>query len=71
MLDLSNSVDLGRKPMTFSQKLTRAEALSRFRRRFLVPLEWEELVSDPAQATQYLGKPMSRDATHHLLWQVL
>lgn len=57
--------------MLFSPKLTRAEALARFRRRFHVPLEWEELAGDTAQGAYPLGGRLGRSALHHTLWGML
>jgi hypothetical protein len=58
------------KGFQFSSKLSRAEALALFRKRFQVPLEWEELVTDPAAQPSEAGRPMTRSALHHLLWVV-
>ena len=58
------------KGFNFSSKLTRAEALAMFRKRFQVPLEWEELVTDPSAQPTEAGRPMTRSALHHLIWVV-
>jgi hypothetical protein len=57
------------KGFQFSSKLSRAEALIQFRKRFEVPLEWEELVTDPNAKTE-VGRLMTRSALHHLIWVV-
>jgi hypothetical protein len=51
----------------FSSKLSRAEALAQFRKRFQVPLEWEDLVTASDEAA---GRLMTRSALHHLIWVV-
>ncbi len=58
------------KGFHFSSRLSRAEALARFRKRYQVPLEWVDVMSDPTQHHVRAGRLLTRSALHHLIWAV-
>ena len=65
---------LGAAPLvrapSMSSKLSREEALRRFRARFHVPLEWRDVLG-PAGDAKVLSRAMTRSQLHHIIWQLL